>query len=509
MSGKRASSDLFDLVRAMTPSEKRHFRLSSARGDKEANRYLRLFAALEQQEQYDDEALRRKLRLTDKARFSRLKNYLYRALLESLEAYYRDQTVDARFLHAMNRAQILLNKRLYRQASKLLRQAAKLAAEKGNGTYALMVETLDLSRLAQEEAFRDLEQRLDDYPALRAEQLQRAGDFADLQMIKGKATWLLRHGDRDRERRQAWLEELREHRLLAQNPYPEDVEFTLYHYNLNGLVHSLLGEREADFGYRVAYLDTYQANPEYIHRWPQNYIVALGNVAGACGERGEYDRLLACTAEMRAFTEREGIKNVASLQPLIDVRSHGFELEAWPALDLKARRALNERLEALHERYADEVTEIWRQVLRFGIARWHACHGRPERAQDWLGLILQESDEKIYPALQGAARVLDAVVHHRLGHARYLEGHLPKLRSWLQRQDQLGPALDAWIRALRDHLFRDRNPWPAGAWQAVVEEAASPEGAHPEAYRELLRQLQPAAVQASAAAPSREGAPRA
>ena len=140
MPGKKASSDLFELVHAMTPSEKRHFRLASVRAiGEDANRYMRLFDIVEHQSEVDEDAARKKMGMREKARFSRLKNYLYKALLESLEDYYRDQTVDAQFFHNLNRAQILITKRLFSQAGKLLRKAAKLAETKGNGAYAILL----------------------------------------------------------------------------------------------------------------------------------------------------------------------------------------------------------------------------------------------------------------------------------------------------------------------------------------------------------------------------------
>lgn len=514
MPPKRSNSDVYELIQSMTPSEKRHFRMHSeplarkgngaskqggkgAASSKDANQYIRLFEALEQQDEYDEASAYKKLNLNDKARFNRIRSYLYKVLLESLEDYYRENTLDAQFYHLMNRADILLRKRLFAQAGKLMRKAEKLALDKGNGAYAFLVETMELSLLAQQEHFKPMEERLEAYPAFREEQLQRSGDFLDLQMIKCKATWLLRHGKRDRVRRQAWLEELRGHRLLAGNPYPDDVEFTLYHYNLNGLVHSLLGESVADFKYRKAYLDTYQANPDYIKRWPQNYIVALGNVAGACPLTSNYDLMLACTAEMRSFRERFGIKNSTSLDALVETRSWGFELDAYPILDQQARKALHEQLLPIYKKHHKGIAEIWRIVLEFGFGRYELYHGDASLSTDWFNKILHQSDEKIYPGLQAAARILDVSAHYRAGHNRYVDAQLPKVRQWLRSRDLGHPAILGLLSGMRSGLREASKlglkipQWPADAWTIMAEAAGAPQPDWGDSVAECFRQLDP------------------
>jgi hypothetical protein len=287
------------------------------------------------------------------------------------------------------------------------------------------------------------------------------------------------------------LEELREHRLLAANPYPDDIEFTLYHYNLNGLVHSLLGDSEKDFKFRLAYLDTYQSHPEYIQRWPQNYIVALGNVAGACSPRADYERLFACTEEMRTFLDRENIRNRAGMEPLIAIRSYGFELEAYPVMNLVQRTALHQMLSAAHAQHGESVAEIWRIVTRYGLGRFAYYHGDVEEAIHFLSLVVHESDAKVYPGLQTASRVLYAMAHFRAGNERYLEHYLPKLREWLRQQMVTYPLMFDLIRECNQALFKRPSPFPEQAWAALEFDAHSREAQADEKVRELLALLAP------------------
>ena len=135
MAASHTKSDLFQLVKSMTPSEKRHFRLDnpSKKGKEkpDENQFLLLFDILEKQEKEDESEAMKRLKLKERNRFTRIKNYLYKALLVSLENYYRESPGDAQFFHLVNQTQILISKRLYLQASRQLAKAEKIAVEKG------------------------------------------------------------------------------------------------------------------------------------------------------------------------------------------------------------------------------------------------------------------------------------------------------------------------------------------------------------------------------------------
>lgn len=88
----KSSAELFELIRAMTPSEKRFFRLQASRHEKKAgNHYLELFDAINRQPDYDERALRRSTDKAGKHRFAAEKNYLHGFLLDTLHFYHRSR----------------------------------------------------------------------------------------------------------------------------------------------------------------------------------------------------------------------------------------------------------------------------------------------------------------------------------------------------------------------------------------------------------------------------------
>src|SRR5687768_10362646 len=109
------SSHLFELIKSLSPSEKRHFRLYAAKhvlGGK--NNYMKLFDAIAAQKQYDEGKLKRALR---KEKFVRHlpyeKNYLYEMISDSLLVFRLNTGTEARLKKQLLHVAALFEKGLY------------------------------------------------------------------------------------------------------------------------------------------------------------------------------------------------------------------------------------------------------------------------------------------------------------------------------------------------------------------------------------------------------------
>ncbi len=112
-------TDLFELIKSMTMSEKRYFKLFAARhtiGKK--NNYIRLFEAVEKQKTYDE----KKLIQTENylSQFAVIKKNLYDTVLKSLDAFNYHISEEREVMNTINQIQILYNKGLYKQCEKLV-----------------------------------------------------------------------------------------------------------------------------------------------------------------------------------------------------------------------------------------------------------------------------------------------------------------------------------------------------------------------------------------------------
>ena len=136
---------LFDLVKSLSQTEKRYFKVFASRhvlGSQ--NNYEQLFNAIEKQSrvpsgEYNEAALKKGLK-TFTSRFSATKSYLYSLILKSLDAYNGENTVDRKIQKRLNYIEILFEKGLFEQCEFVLLNAAKLINK--HEKYFFLMESL-------------------------------------------------------------------------------------------------------------------------------------------------------------------------------------------------------------------------------------------------------------------------------------------------------------------------------------------------------------------------------
>lgn len=130
--------DLFELIKSLNKSEKGYFKkFNSFHVKGEENSYMKVFNEIDKMEEYEEDKLKKKFSGTNLGKnYAVVKNYLYKQILRSLEAYHANELSEIRSL--LNRAEILLNKNLRKQSLKQVRRAKDLAIKKER--YAMAIE---------------------------------------------------------------------------------------------------------------------------------------------------------------------------------------------------------------------------------------------------------------------------------------------------------------------------------------------------------------------------------
>src|ERR1700739_3134145 len=107
---------LFSLIKSLNGMEKRYFKLAvSVHKAADSKNYMRLFNAISQQKVYNEIALKKEFSGEKiMTRFDMSKNYLYRLLLNTLQNYHRNSSVEQQIINMLSRAIILSDKMLYK-----------------------------------------------------------------------------------------------------------------------------------------------------------------------------------------------------------------------------------------------------------------------------------------------------------------------------------------------------------------------------------------------------------
>jgi hypothetical protein len=117
-------SDLFDLIKSLSPSEKRYFKVyAAATGGKETAGYMKLFNFLEKMPVYDEAAIKKKFKHERFIRqLSVLKNYLHDIILRNLLHSSREYRPVADLQIQLCAVQLLYEKGLHKNCLKLIKK---------------------------------------------------------------------------------------------------------------------------------------------------------------------------------------------------------------------------------------------------------------------------------------------------------------------------------------------------------------------------------------------------
>ncbi|MBU2527492.1 MAG: hypothetical protein KKC03_12920 [Bacteroidetes bacterium] len=134
---------LFELVKSLSKSEKRQFKLYAGRlgGNTEA-KFMLLFNFLDKSTKYDEASILRD-KIVKKEQLSNLKAHLYKQILISLRLTPQHQNLRAQLREQMDFASILYHKGLYYQSLKILDKAKELAKQFDENNLAYEIVELE------------------------------------------------------------------------------------------------------------------------------------------------------------------------------------------------------------------------------------------------------------------------------------------------------------------------------------------------------------------------------
>lgn len=123
--------DIFLLIQSLTVNEKKYFKLYYSKNKNRENKaYIRFFDTIAKQEQYDEKAVRQKLKgETIDAYFPSAKRKLWNMIVESLRAYQSEGDVELMLGEMLLEAKIMYDKHLFYRNYEILLKATDLAIE--------------------------------------------------------------------------------------------------------------------------------------------------------------------------------------------------------------------------------------------------------------------------------------------------------------------------------------------------------------------------------------------
>lgn len=413
---KEQKDNLFQLVKSLTKSEKRQFKLYVGRlGVNADSKFLNLFNLLDKANTYDEPAII-KTGIVKKKQLANVKAHLYKQILISLKLSPSHQNIRSQIREQLDFASILYHKGLYKQSLKILEKAKELAIQHEEKNLAY--EIVELEKIIESQYItRSISTRADELTL-------QAKELSELNVITSKLSnlslqlysMILKSGyvknEEEGRKVTAYFNDRLPQFHISQIGFREK----LWLYNAS-LWHSFLLQDFLNcYRYASKWVQLYYDNPHMISLNPvfflkgNNYLLEALFFIGNKPRFMEQLHILEGQLEGPDFPKDENVEALAFLylnfhrinQHFID-GSFDEGLNLIPRIENKLKK-FNSRLDEHHKM----IFYYKFASLQFGAGNNKACIF-------YLDKIISNKSLSMREDLQCFARVLNLVAHYEAG----------------------------------------------------------------------------------------------
>ncbi len=418
----KPSTELFDLIRSMSRSEKRFFKLNSSIQKGEKN-YLRLFDAIDAQNEYDEEAIKEKFKgETFISHLPSEKNHLYKHILRSLRLYHSDDSATAQVQEELKNVEVLYRKRLFKEAQKFLNRARKLAERYEKFNQLLDVIGWEKALLQEAGDTQKKTGSMDDLVMEEKATMEKLRNLADHRILYSKMHFAFKSGGfvRSEEEKQVVQDILEDPLLQSEERALSSRATTLYHY-IRGYCYSAELEREKAFQEFSRVREILDEEEQFREDLPHRYIDTTRHLINYRIWKKDFGKAEDLIEELRKLSKKKAFQSV-NLQIRI------FEILANSELLIIDQKGEHHRVEKTMswiekglEAYQDKMNKEQQVLLFFNIAYLYFGAGDRSKTIAWLSNIINDKDDKIRRDIRSYARLFNLIVHYEQGNKELLE----------------------------------------------------------------------------------------
>lgn len=472
---KTPSAKLYRIVKSLSGSEKRYFKIYLRnRGTKE-KKYLQLFSAIEKQEKFDETALQKEIYpngVTDSRKYSELKSYLYELLLRSLQAYDEQSSKDYKLKNMLLSVRSLYKRSLFADCKDVLYKAKKTAAkyEDFNAGLEILRWEKQIAYAETDIAYLDKElTRITEEEKILVRQIRNISEYRNifyrlLTEVRKDATTAGKNRDK--------LSFVKKEKVMRGIENAESFTARVLYYRVLS-VYSFSQQNPAEF-YTVSkkLLEIFEKKNYMIVEDASEYISALSNHFVACGSLGKYDEVENTLDKLKTIKPNTADDRLKSYRQYYLGK---FNLYITSGQFAEAYRELQTHLKT-RKNYDEELFK----KDTFYIKYFTVCFGaeKYEEALSFLNEWLSMSKNIERKDLQGLARILNLIIHYEMKNYELLHPLLRSAYRFLTENKMLSDFTRKFLTALREATELYSRKGIKKHWEEFAEEHPTTDSAH-------------------------------
>lgn len=420
---------LYELINSLNMSEKRFFKIFSQRHViGEVNQYLQLF-------DYIDKNYPNHLSNIDKQPFvkniSAEKNYLYRLILKSLNAYYFDFSYKMKIQNLIISSEILAYKGLDNQALKVLDKAEKLATEAELYALILTIKQTEFEILSKLSKYQEAELILE-------KNNEVIPKITQLNRIQAKTTELYKLRQNSGGIRTE--EEFSKFNSLAKDDFNQidSVKSLLFQTSLNITLSHALKDYSKELEHLKSIIDLYEKHPFLIEYSVKGYVSSIYNLANTYRNLKDYDNALQVLNRLDKVRSNKIISTSKQISAFTFYLSNNLRLYIYTIQNdfdnaLKHIEAIKNDYH-LHENNI-EKTVIYEHLIL--VIRILLEHKNFKQALKYSNIIINDTSYNKREDILSFIRLLNLVIHFELQNDLIIDSLSYSATNYLRKRKRL------------------------------------------------------------------------
>ncbi len=406
----KKNEELFYLIKSLSKSEKRHFKLS-AQGNESAE-YLLLFDAIEGQKTYDEKAIKEQFK--DKTfihQLTTIKNYLKNRILQSLRNYHSKISRNAELIDIIRNVEILYHKGQYPICESELKRAEKKATNYQQDL--LLFQIYDWKRKVHQVLYPQDMETIKTITERQKNTLKFTNEYIDLILANIDPLQFSLSHKKSVSLQNKTLKTLHKYRklLIAKD-----------HNKAKRVLEDLLKE--------------WEQQPELLKEYFTMYFSVCNNLLGYLVFKKQYKE--AFVRILLIKQKAQAIENISAAFIKEKLRLYNIELEIHRSLkDLHTTHEVIDEIQHFVEEHKTLVPGNYLLSFRFQFANIYFLKNDFKKTLHWINAVLNNQTKKDRKDLITYTHWLNLLAHYELGNGFTLRYLIDSMKKYLKKHKNI------------------------------------------------------------------------
>ncbi|MEP7147227.1 MAG: hypothetical protein ABI792_09500 [bacterium] len=462
----KPTTELFDLIKSLSRSEKRYFKLNASvqKGNKN---YLKLFEAIDSQKSYDEEVLKKKYK---KERFinnlTATKNYLYRLIFRTLISYYNEKSIDTKLNNLLNKCRLQYDKALFREYFKSVQTGKEMANKFEMFGYQLEFLELERQLTKKEEIGKKKMEDIYDEEIRIIEQIRIINSYKRAVSKLFEIHWKL--GTIRSKKDDEQINLILDGKLFQIRKLPSSLIAKERYYFALYLAHELKGNANASFEYNKKRASLISKNKNVFQKFIfDNYEESFLTLISSAAVAGKFTEAENLYEEYSKIFNR---KVNGSLDIMITYYS--FRLLGMIIGNKDEDSSLAYAFEKFLMDYKGKLNIDTYNYSYYNLSRYFFIRENFEESLRIINILFESRLLKHTPRFEPYTRLLNILIHYEIGNQKLLLHLISATTKYLHNKKKLYKTEKTILGALKKVITKNDNDYTGQILPALRKELA-------------------------------------